>query len=167
MFRLVSQLEDRVKTVSEEISSLEGVDRRLEELQDKMSRLARQLGGVTVWDQDHANTDEKLVVRLPSVINRWRCVWYSQSVHPALFWHFENYLNPKIPVLMHRILSKTTIRCKPYSDIERKERELESDPRPDVTLVTKPVYHHWGVNPGGGQVCPVQPLLNRHQTVEI
>ena len=62
MFRLVSQLEDRVKTVSEEISSLEGVDRRLEELQDKMSRLARQLGGVTVWDQDHANTDDKLVV---------------------------------------------------------------------------------------------------------
>jgi len=59
--KLVSQLEDRVKTVSEEISSLEGVDRRLEELQDKMSRLARQLGGVTVWDQDHANTDEKLV----------------------------------------------------------------------------------------------------------
>lgn len=58
---LVSQLEDRVKTVSEEISSLEGVDRRLEELQDKMSRLARQLGGVTVWDQDHANTDDKLV----------------------------------------------------------------------------------------------------------
>ena len=85
MFRLVSQLEERVKTVSEEISSLEGVDRRLEELQDKMSRLARQLGGVTVWDQDHANTDEKLVVSLPSVINRWRCVWYSQSVHHALF----------------------------------------------------------------------------------
>ena len=69
MFRLVSQLEDRVKTVSEEISSLEGVDRRLEELQDKMSRLARQLGGVRVWDQDHANTDDKLVVRLAPLIN--------------------------------------------------------------------------------------------------
>ena len=85
MFRLVSQLEDRVKTVSEEISSLEGVDRRLEELQDKMSRLARQLGGVTVWDQDHAKTDDKLVVRPPLVISSslsWRCVWYS---HRALF----------------------------------------------------------------------------------
>ena len=64
VFRLVSQLEDRVKAVSEEIQSLEGVDRRQEELQDKMSRLARQLGGVSVWEQDHANTEEKLAVSL-------------------------------------------------------------------------------------------------------
>ena len=69
MFRLVSQLEERVRTVSEEISSLEGVDRRLEELQDKMSRLARELGGLRVWDQDHASTDDKLVVRLSLLIN--------------------------------------------------------------------------------------------------
>ena len=53
-----------MKAVSEEIQSLEGVDRRQEELQDKMSRLARQLGGVSVWEQDHANTEEKLAVRL-------------------------------------------------------------------------------------------------------
>ena len=78
MFRLVSQLEERVKTVSEEISSLEGVDRRLEELQDKMSRLARQLGGLMVWDQDHANTDQKLLVRLLLSCN------YTSTVRPEL-----------------------------------------------------------------------------------
>ena len=60
--RLVSQLEERVQNVSEEISSLEGVDRRLEELLDKISRLTRQLGAVKVWDQDHANSDERLAV---------------------------------------------------------------------------------------------------------
>merc|ERR1719150_2177403 len=57
---LVSQLEERVQNVSEEISSLEGVDRRLEELLDKISRLTRQLGAVKVWDQDHANSDDRL-----------------------------------------------------------------------------------------------------------
>ena len=60
--RLVSQLEERVQNVSEEISSLEGVDRRLEELLDKISRLTRQLGAVKVWDQDHANSDDRLAV---------------------------------------------------------------------------------------------------------
>ena len=60
--RLVSQLEERVQNVSEEISSLEGVDRRLEELPDKISRLTRQLGAVKVWDQDHANSDDRLAV---------------------------------------------------------------------------------------------------------
>ena len=123
MFRLVSQLEERVKTVSEEISSLEGVDRRLEELQDKMSRLARQLGGLRVWDQDHANTEDKLVVRLALVINTLsslscRCVWYSQSV-PFGSLHYFDILKmisiPKIPILMHR---ESWERCKHCSDSE-------------------------------------------------
>ena len=60
--RLISQLEGRVKTVGEEISSLEGVDRRVEELADKMARLARQLAAVRVWHQDHAETETKLAV---------------------------------------------------------------------------------------------------------
>ena len=48
--------------MSEEIRSLEGVDRRLEELQDKINRLAKQLGLVKAWDQDHSDTEDKLVV---------------------------------------------------------------------------------------------------------
>lgn len=60
--RLVTQLEDRVKSVSEEISSLEGVDKRLEELLEKISRLSRQVEGVKAWEQDHSNIEDKLAV---------------------------------------------------------------------------------------------------------
>ena len=60
--RLVTQLEERVKSVSEEISSLEGVDKRLEELLEKISRLSRQVEGVKAWEQDHSNIEDKLAV---------------------------------------------------------------------------------------------------------
>ena len=56
-------MESRVKTVGDEISSLEGVDRRVEELADKISRLAKQLADVRVWHQDHTETETKLAVR--------------------------------------------------------------------------------------------------------
>ena len=51
-----------MKTVGDEISSLEGVDRRVEELAERVSRLARQLAGVRVWHMDHAETETKLAV---------------------------------------------------------------------------------------------------------
>ena len=107
VFRLVSQLEERVKAVSEEISSLEGVDRRLEELQDKMSRLARQLGGVAVWEQDHASTEEKLAVRFAQLLISASAgdlfdILTVFAVH--YFDIFINDLNPKIRVLMQRVL---------------------------------------------------------------
>ena len=107
VFRLVSQLEERVKAVSEEISSLEGVDRRLEELQDKMSRLARQLGGVAVWEQDHASTEEKLAVRFTQLLISASAgdlfdILTVFAVH--YFDIFKNDLNPKIRVLMQRVL---------------------------------------------------------------
>ena len=51
-----------MKTVGDEISSLEGVDRRVEELGERVSRLARQLAGVRVWHMDHAETETKLAV---------------------------------------------------------------------------------------------------------
>ena len=63
LFRLVSQLEERVAVVTEEMASLEGVDRRAEELQDKLGKLSRALAAVKVWHQDHAETEEKLAVR--------------------------------------------------------------------------------------------------------
>ena len=62
MFRLISQLEDRVKIVSEEIASLEGVDKRADELHDKIMKLNRALIAIKVWHQDHAETEEKLMV---------------------------------------------------------------------------------------------------------
>ena len=64
---MVTQLEERVKTVSEEISSLEGVDKRLEELLEKISRLSRQVVGLKVWEQDQNNIDDKLAVSYYSV----------------------------------------------------------------------------------------------------
>ena len=51
-----------MKTVGDEISSLEGVDRRVEELAERVSRLARQLASVGVWHMDHAETETKLAV---------------------------------------------------------------------------------------------------------
>ena len=51
-----------MKVVGDEISNLEGVDKRVEELQDKITRLARQLAGVKVWHQDHAETETNLTV---------------------------------------------------------------------------------------------------------
>ena len=62
MFRLISQLEDRVKVVSEEIASLEGVDKKADELNDKIMKLNRALAVIKVWHQDHAETEEKLMV---------------------------------------------------------------------------------------------------------
>ena len=51
-----------MKTVGDEISSLEGVDRRVEELAERVTKLARQLAGVRVWHMDHAETETKLAV---------------------------------------------------------------------------------------------------------
>merc|ERR1719309_612887 len=58
---LISQLEDRVKIVTEEIASLEGVDKKADELHDKIMKLNRVLSVIKVWHQDHAETEEKLL----------------------------------------------------------------------------------------------------------
>ena len=70
-----------MKVVGNEISNLEGVDKRVEELQDKINRLARQLAGVKVWHQDHAETETNLTV---SGINNFTftlrvCGWWKQN----------------------------------------------------------------------------------------
>ena len=70
-----------MKVVGDEISNLEGVDKRVEELQDKITRLARQLAGVKVWHQDHAETETILTV---SGINYFtftlrQCGWWIQN----------------------------------------------------------------------------------------
>ena len=62
LLRLISQLEDRVKVVSEEISSLEGVDKKADELQEKIVKLNRALAAIKVWHQDHSETEDKLMV---------------------------------------------------------------------------------------------------------
>ena len=62
-FRLISQLEERVKVVSEEISSLEGVDKRAEELLVKVARLNQALANIRVWAQDDQETERKITVR--------------------------------------------------------------------------------------------------------
>ena len=61
--RLISQLEERVKVVSEEISSLEGVDKRAEELLVKVARLNQALANIRVWAQDDQETERKITVR--------------------------------------------------------------------------------------------------------
>ena len=62
--RLISQLEERVKVVSEEISSLEGVDKRAEELLVKVARLNQALANIRVWAQDDQETERKITVRI-------------------------------------------------------------------------------------------------------
>ena len=61
--RLISQLEERVKVVSEEISSLEGVDKHAEELLVKVARLNQALANIRVWAQDDQETERKITVR--------------------------------------------------------------------------------------------------------
>ena len=61
--RLITQLEERVKVVSEEISSLEGVDKRAEELLVKVARLNQALANIRVWAQDDQETEGKITVR--------------------------------------------------------------------------------------------------------
>ena len=61
--RLITQLEERVKVVSEEISSLEGVDKRAEELLVKVARLNQALANIRVWAQDDQETERKITVR--------------------------------------------------------------------------------------------------------
>jgi hypothetical protein len=51
-----------VNVVSEEISSLEGVDKRADELLAKVSRLAQGLKAVRVWAQDDQETEGKITV---------------------------------------------------------------------------------------------------------
>ena len=63
VFRLITQLEERVKVVSEEISSLEGVDKRAEELLVKVARLNQALANIRVWAQDDQETERKITVR--------------------------------------------------------------------------------------------------------
>jgi len=57
---LISQLEDRVSVVTDEVSSLEGVDKRTSELTDKVNKLARALSNIQVWGQNHDETEQKL-----------------------------------------------------------------------------------------------------------
>ena len=59
---MVCKLEERIKLIEEEIINLGGLDRKIEDLQQKISKLARQLSSVKVWHQDHSETEEKLVV---------------------------------------------------------------------------------------------------------
>jgi len=49
-----------VKVVSEEISSLEGVDKRAEELLVKVARLNQALANIRVWAQDDQETERKI-----------------------------------------------------------------------------------------------------------
>ena len=53
-----------MKVVSEEISSLEGVDKKAEELLVKVARLNQALQGVRVWAQDDQDTEGKISVSL-------------------------------------------------------------------------------------------------------
>ena len=59
---MITQLEERVNIVEDEINNLEGVDKKVMELQDKINRLGKHLTDVKVWHQDHAQTEAKLVV---------------------------------------------------------------------------------------------------------
>ena len=52
-----------MKVVSEEISSLEGVDKRAEELLVKVARLNQALANIRVWAQDDQETERKITVR--------------------------------------------------------------------------------------------------------
>merc|ERR1719282_1955807 len=58
---LITQLEERVTIVEDEINNLEGVDKKVMELQDKINRLGKHLSDVKVWHQNHAETEAKLV----------------------------------------------------------------------------------------------------------
>ena len=48
--------------VEDEINNLEGVDKKVMELQDKIHRLGKHLSDVKVWHQNHAETEAKLVI---------------------------------------------------------------------------------------------------------
>ena len=52
-----------MKVVSDEISSLEGVDKRAEELLVKVARLNQALANIRVWAQDDQETERKITVR--------------------------------------------------------------------------------------------------------
>ena len=66
---MVCKLEERIKLIEEEIINLGGLDRKIEDLQQKISKLARQLSSVKVWHQDHSETEEKLVVSF--ILIKW------------------------------------------------------------------------------------------------
>ena len=91
-FRLISQLEGRVKTVGDEISSLEGVDRRVEELGERVTRLARHLAGLKVWHQDHAETETKLAVRKETFLITFTSGHYISKLDPVSMSHQSHTL---------------------------------------------------------------------------
>jgi len=57
---LISQLEERVSVVSHEISNLEGVDRKANQLADRLIKLTRSINSIVVWNQDQADSETML-----------------------------------------------------------------------------------------------------------
>ena len=51
-----------MKVVSDEISSLEGVDKQADDLLVKVQRLSQSLASIRVWAQDDQETDNKITV---------------------------------------------------------------------------------------------------------
>ena len=75
-----------MKVVSEEISSLEGVDKKAEELLVKVARLNQALQGVRVWAQDDQDTEGKISVSLTSFVPLNEC---DAEMNVLGFMHFR------------------------------------------------------------------------------
>ena len=58
----MTQLEERVTVVETEMTKLETVDRRLEQLMSKVKSLTDQVTRVEVWHQDYEQTEKTLLV---------------------------------------------------------------------------------------------------------
>ena len=58
----MSQLEERIKIVEDEMVNLEGVDRKLEDIDARVKHLEESVNRLDVWDQDHNQVEKTLEV---------------------------------------------------------------------------------------------------------
>lgn len=61
-FRLITTIDERERRVTEEISSLESVDKTALDLLDKLKRLQREINNANPWSKDQEETKAKFKV---------------------------------------------------------------------------------------------------------
>lgn len=75
----MTQLEERVTVVESEMTKLETVDRRLDQLMSKIKSLTEQVARVEVWHQDYEQTEKTLLVSWQHALQLIECCCCDQE----------------------------------------------------------------------------------------
>ncbi len=120
-FSLLSSLSDRHQQVSDEINSLDNVDRTAAALADKLKRLQRDIAQADAWDRDSDKATETLKVQYNALKNEASRKVSEKVVSPH--WQMEVFNQEKCPHFYENSLFEPSNVL--YStSLERKKRKV-------------------------------------------